>query len=357
MTALRNRLLNGSLFWLSGAVRSPDDGAGAGTGETSPPAAAGDGNAVAGKGETTGFAAETEADDSTSMFAMPSDEALFSLEDEGEPSPTPAKPAAGTPAAEAGKETAPPVTPPAAVPSAPAAAPVVPPSPAPAAAAPAATPPVQPQAEAPAVATPQPGPADLLNLLDQGRASILPQLKAMYAISDADAEAIGIVDKGPLEQLAANLHFGVMRASVQMMLQTLPPLVNNMLTMRTREEEATSAFYAANPELSRGTDHEIVTRYANMFWQQFPQGTMADFTKQVGMMAKAHLGKLTAQTAAPTTPPAPGVTPKPVPPKQQKPSFTPASGSGAAPAAAAAPVPGGVDWAKLAAQMMNSDED
>lgn len=353
---LIDRLLNNTQ--LSGAFLSPDDGAGAGVSGEAPAPAAAETSAPA-KGETENVESAPEADGDGKMFAMPSDEALFSLEEEDEPIP------AKKPEPAAGKET--PVAPAAAAPAAPK----------PGESAPQATPPAPAAAQPPAEGTPgaQVPPAQaqqppvqqpvaqahelphetFLKALDAGKDQILPQLAAQYTISDEDAEKLGIVDKTVLSGLAANLHYGVMRATTQMLLQTLGPAVTQIMENNNKVEGFIGKFYKENPELDRATDHELVTQYATMYWQRNPNGNAADMIKQVGTMAKAHLGKLVATVAPPSGQTPPGVQPKKVPPKMQ-PSFTPAQGGGAAPAAKATPQQGDV-WGALGDAMLRADDD
>lgn len=361
-----DRLLNTSSFGLAGSLlRVPADGAGtSGSGEPAVPAATpaeGESKPI---GTTENVEPEPEAEKETSMFAMPTDDdALFSLDDEGEPEPAPVKssapPAAGEtpPAGTQTEQPTPPAgTPPQATPPAAVTPPAqtVPPADGTTPPAPAAAPP---PAEAPAAEQIQQPHEVFLQALEAGKAQILPDLAKQYSISDEDAEKLGIVDGSVLSGLAANLHYNVMKATTQMLLKTLAPAVTQIIEVNARTEKAISKFYEANPELSRETDHALVTQYASMYWQTTPKGTIADMYKQVGTMAKAHLGKLTAQAQTPSTqtPPA-GVAPKKVPPKMQ-PSFTPASGQGAAPAGKAAPPKGDEIWGALGDHLARNDDD
>lgn len=359
MNMIRNNLLNSSvIFGLSGLTSIPEGGAGGGGGEPAPaaPAAADTSGGAPKAGDpATGFSETVEADNDGAMFAMPSDEALFTLETESEEaaaSETPAKTPAGEKAATATTPASGEQPAPAAAPQpAPAAATTTPPTGTPAATPQQPAPQGQPQVEQPAA--PQAPQPSILELLDQNRPALVAQLaKDVYAISDADAEAIGLVDKGPLERMAANLHVNVMRAQTAMLMQTLPSTVATIVERLGKVEEATAAFYAANPELDRKADHAVVEKYAQMFWQAHPKGTIEQFNKQVGMMAKAELNKLVA-TAAPT--PAPGVQPKPVP-RKQTPTFTPATPQGGAPASAKAAPVGDEVWGVLAEHLLNPDE-
>lgn len=353
---LINRLLNTSelaapLTW------DTADGASAGVSGEAPAAAATPAEAPK-VGDTTNVEATPEPDAAGSMFAMPSDDTLFALEEDNEVVTPPAK----TPAAAKETPAATPTATPAATPAAgtPQATPAAPPA-TPAVAAPASATPTPAQTPTPTAEQQPTGEVELphqtfLKALDAGRDQLLPQLAAQYAVSDEDAEKLGIVDKSVLSGLAANLHYNVMRATTQMLLQTLGPAVTQIMENNTKVEGFIKKFYDANPELSRETDHNLVTQYANMYWKTNPQGTAADMIKQVGTMAKAHLGKLTAQVTPPAQTPTPGVQPVKVAPKRQQPSFTPAQAGGAAPAAKATPQAGDI-WGNLSDQMLNADDD
>lgn len=363
---LINRLLNTSSFGLP-VFTSTGDGAGAaGTGELAAPAAASGETPPVG---TTENVASTPDPDEGDQFQMPSDEALFALDESGEVENIPS-----TPTPKAGAESAP----------APAAGQQPPAQGAPAAAQPGAAtppqagqqPPVQPQPGAPAASGTQPPaqaqqpPAEqqppttqaelphqvFIQAMDANKEQFLKELTGFYAVSDADAEKMGVLDGSVLSGLAANLHYNVMRSATQMMLQTLGPSITQIMDQKQRTDEFISKFYKENPELNRDTDHKLVTDYATMYWKQNPQGTAADMIKQVGTMAKAHLGKLVAQAQPPAAQPPSGVAPKKVPPKMQ-PSFTPASAQGAAPAAGkAAPQPGDV-WGAISDHLGSADDD
>lgn len=269
-------------------------------------------------GDTEGVAAKADPEvgeaEAKPLFGMPSDDALFELEDE--------EPAAKPPAKAAEKPAAPAQEPePKKVEEKAAAKPAAEPKPVEGAA-------QEPAKVEPAVTEVKPAPSaddtpahqSYLEVLDKNATILQDQLSALYKIEEKDLENFAVEPAPALAKLAGKLHFNVIRAATALMMQQIPQLVMQTQQYSKAREEAEGAFWAANPNLDRATDKQLAEQYGQLYWQTNPKGTLEDFNKKVGLMVAAQTGKLQVQTT--TTPP----TAKPKA-NGSGPTFTPAAAS------------------------------
>lgn len=125
----------------------------------------------------------------------------------------------------------------------------------------------------------------------------LGKLEKMYAIDEADAQALQTEPEMVLPKMAARMHMDITRtilASVQAM---LPDFMQNHQQVVSADQQARTAFYTANPDL---TEHEAsVLKVAQMFRAANPNAPRDVAIKTIGEMTRMALGIVPAPTNAP----------------------------------------------------------
>lgn len=151
----------------------------------------------------------------------------------------------------------------------------------------------------------------------------LSNLESMYAINAADAEKLNTEPELILPKLAANMHMMVTKSIMTAMQGMIPEFVMNHSQAQRVDQEARSAFYGANPDLSDPKFEPAVLQVAKIFRAANPTAPREVAIKTIGDMVRMSLNlSAPAQTPAPTTQAAPVA----VQPSTQP--FTPARGGG-----------------------------
>lgn len=223
---------------------------------------------------------------------------------------------------------APPIAAPAPVAVEPTPAPAIPAPVAPVEPAPAPVAPVAP----PAQAAPEPAaPFDMAKWeKDQ-----LSNLTELYAINEADAQALQTEPELVMPKLAANMHLMVTKSIMTGIQALLPELIAQHNLQQSVETQARDAFYGANPDLNDPKYESAVIRTAQMFRASNPTAPRDEAVKVIGNMVRMALGLAApAPTAVPTeAAPQPTAQPRP---------FTPSRGGGGS-----APAKPANMWAEL----------
>ena len=223
-------------------------------------------------------------------------------------------------------------TPPAAVP--PATPPVVPPPPA-------AEVPPQPAAH-PTPAQPGQPPADY-QAWRQTRETELAG--TIYAINDADAQALLTEPETVLPRMAARMHMEVMESTMRALQSVLPQAIQGYTQHEQTNTQAKQFFSGVNPDLANPAYEPYILQFGEVYRKVNPSAGPEEAARAIGSLVRSALG-----IAAPQQ----GVTPPPAMQVSQQPApvpFTPArgSGTGSAPPAQANP------FIQLANDFLNED--
>lgn len=251
------------------------------------------------------------------------DDSLFSdlaVHEEVEPVPepapaTPAEPPVSTPAA---------ATPPAApAPAAPApspAAPAAPAAPAQPPGSPAAGGGQQPPASgaaAPSSGAPagdQPPAAPTPEQMQQHMDKMVPELAKLYAVDEADVEALRTEPEKVLPTLAGRLHYGIQMAVFQGVMSALPQMMEQYGQQQKAYQENENAFFEAFPDLKAKPEYaQTVLESIKAVRATAPNLSREDLIKRAGILACTTLGIVpgaaAAQPGTPAQPAAPSAVP------------------------------------------------
>lgn len=232
--------------------------------------------------------------------------------------PVETKPAAGP--------TPPPVAPVPPAAAAPAAAPV-PPDPAPAPQPKAGDPPPVQQAAPPAA----PAPGNKPQTLEEHRAAALPELAKYYALTPEEAETLRVEPEKALPLLAAKLHYEVLMANHNAIVQMMPQLIESQMSAQLENTRRNDAFFSEFSALKDPKHLELVRNSIKAFKSANPTATEEQIRRGSGALALITLGlpvpgmgQVAVPAAAPAAVQAPA-TPRPAG----------AGGAGAAPPSSA----------------------
>ncbi len=218
--------------------------------------------------------------------------------------PTASTPASTPPPSTAASTTAPPAVPPVA------AAPT-------SAATPPAAAPGQTQGQPPAAAPQANQPTQALTpeavaqSFAQHRQTFLPQLETLYAIPEAEVEALRTNPETALPKLAAKLHYEVQLGVYNSMIQAMPEMIGHIMTQRMEVENLERDFKSMWPQLYEKPEYDAVAENCIRAIRQVnPKMAMKEVLQKAGMMAMLTLGlPLPApqgtqqQSVAPAVPP------------------------------------------------------
>lgn len=139
------------------------------------------------------------------------------------------------------------------------------------------------------------------------------ELEKRYALTDEQADMLTTDPQKVFPQLAAQLHMQVLSHVLKVFEASLPQQLQ-MITSRQQEyQQVEGQFKQLYPglDMAKPDVYQAVTTAANMVKQQFPQLSMDDKVKRVGLLAHSLLGTIPSEVsqAAPAAKPAP----KPIP--------------------------------------------
>lgn len=226
-----------------------------------------------------------------------------------------------------------PGTPPAAVP--PATPPVVPPV------QPAAETPPQPAAQ-PTPAQPGQPPADYAAWRQTRETELASSL---YAINDADAQALLTEPETVLPRMAARMHMEVMESTMRALQSVLPQAIQGYTQHEQANTQAKQFFSGVNPDLANPAYEPYILQFGEVYRKVNPSAGPEEAARAIGSLVRSALGIAAPQQGV-SAPPAMQVSQPaaPVP-------FTPARGSGTG---SAAPAPAN-PFVQLANEFLNDD--
>lgn len=139
------------------------------------------------------------------------------------------------------------------------------------------------------------------------------ELEKRYALTDEQADMLTTDPQKAFPQLAAQLHMQVLSHVLRVFEASLPQQLQ-MITSRQQEyQQVEGQFKQLYPGLDMAKPDvlQAVTTAAGMVKQQFPQLSMDDKVKRVGLLAHSLLGTIPSEVSqgAPAAKPAP----KPIP--------------------------------------------
>ena len=217
----------------------------------------------------------------------------------------------------------------------PATPPVVPPAP------PAAEIPPQPAAQ-PTPAQPGQPPADY-QAWRQTRETELAS--TLYAINDADAQALLTEPETVLPRMAARMHMEVMESTMRALQSVLPQAIQGYTQHEQANTQAKQFFSGVNPDLANPAYEPYILQFGEVYRKVNPSAGPEEAARAIGSLVRSALGIAAPQQGV-SAPPAMQVSQPaaPVP-------FTPARGSGTG---SAAPAPAN-PFAQLANEFLNDD--
>lgn len=217
----------------------------------------------------------------------------------------------------------------------PATPPVVPPAP------PAAEIPPQPAAQ-PTPAQPGQPPADY-QAWRQTRETELAS--TLYAINDADAQALLTEPETVLPRMAARMHMEVMESTMRALQSVLPQAIQGYTQHEQANTQAKQFFSGVNPDLANPAYEPYILQFGEVYRKVNPSAGPEEAARAIGSLVRSALGIAAPQQGV-SAPPAMQVSQPaaPVP-------FTPARGSGTG---SVAPAPAN-PFAQLANEFLNDD--
>lgn len=309
------------MLWRDKVLMAEGDGAGA-------PAAPSGGTAVSGETSTPGVESPGAAfeglggglDDDLDMIEVSAGQSQT-------PSATPAGGVAASPSpatSSPGAQAAPPEPAPAATPPAS--------TPAPAQAAPQTPPAAAPQGEAPQAApTSIPSdPAGLLQEMEKNREGIIDALATDSSRFGLSADEVTLLETDPAKavpRLLARTYYTAMNATLAHINNLVPGMIARHMKMTELQTEREKKFYGQFPALDKAKHSSDVATFANLFRQQNPNLSEADFFAMLGAAVMAKHGL--TMNGVPAAAPQPGVKGPPPQPAVTAPPFSPAAPGGA----------------------------
>lgn len=139
------------------------------------------------------------------------------------------------------------------------------------------------------------------------------ELEKAYALSDDQADMLTTDPQKIFPQLAAQLHMQVMAHVLRVFEAALPQQIQQLNTRQTQYNEVETQFKSLYPDLDLAKPEvfNAVGNAAEMVKRQFPQMSMDEKVKRVGLLAHSLLG---TQVAAPVAQQAPApAAPRPNP--------------------------------------------
>lgn len=206
--------------------------------------------------------------------------------------------------------------------------------------------------EAPKEPAPKEQPKSFQEVLAAVSEKMVPELAKLYALP-ADVAKHWTPEQGTsMQQMAAMVHMNVLLAAAAMVENLTPRIIQQHLAASKQETASEEAFFKAWPGLK--IDHlPVIQKYGKLWAQANPTGKLEDYIKQVGTMASAELGLLSAEVAPA---PAAGTVPKAAAPKSTTVPFVPANVT----QRSATPVrpnnSGGADWATMSDALAQESE-
>lgn len=246
------------------------------------------------------------------------DFAALAAHDETEPLVPEVSGEAGSPPAV--PDVPPPAVPASAEPIAPA-APPAPPAPV-AAAQPAPPAPPEPPAPQPAAAPGQPPAPESARApeltIEQHRDKFVPQLAAMYKLTDADVEELRVNPGEALPKLAGRLHYEVQMATYHGLLSVLPHVIAQQMRTQADNQQNEAAFFDKWPALKTAASNPqslgVITNAISVYRQLNPTASLEDTIAQAGLAAMMTLRlPLPVPGVAPAPPAGNGAAGTPVP--------------------------------------------
>lgn len=158
--------------------------------------------------------------------------------------------------------------------------------------------PAQPASPTPAPAQQTPpssaaaGEDPYLKAWNENQVALDTELRNYYAIDDATAERFLENPKEVLPAILARVHMAVLQNTYKTVLDRLPPLMQQTAVVVREHAKSEDKFFKAWPVFNAQDPAHMNTilTYGQMYRQQHPTASEADFTKFVGAAAAAHLG-------------------------------------------------------------------
>ena len=167
----------------------------------------------------------------------------------------------------------------------------------------------------------------------------------LYAINDADAQALLTEPETVLPRMAARMHMEVMESTMRALQSVLPQAIQGYTQHEQANTQAKQFFSGVNPDLANPAYEPYILQFGEVYRKVNPSAGPEEAARAIGSLVRSALG-----IAAPQQ----GVTPPPAMQVSQQPApvpFTPArgSGTGSAPPAQANP------FIQLANDFLNED--
>lgn len=226
-------------------------------------------------------------------------------------------------------------------PAEPAPAPAAAPAPTPAPAA--ETPPVTPAAPAPS-ATPV-APAQTPEEYQAWRTNREAELAgSLYAINEADAQALLTEPETVLPRMAARMHMEVMESAMRAIQSVIPRMIEGYNQHERVNTQAKSLFTSINPDLGDPSYENAILELGQVYRKVNPTAPAEEAARAIGALVRSALGIAAPQAPGVTLPTAPAPVAQPAP-------FTPARGGGTG----QVPRPSGNQFEALANEFLQDD--
>lgn len=170
------------------------------------------------------------------------------------------------------------------------------------------------------------------------------ELEKAYALTDDQADMLTTDPQKIFPQLAAQLHMQVMAHVLRVFEAALPQQIQQINSRQQDYQKVEGQFKQMYPNLDMGKPevYQAVSSAAAMVKQQFPQLSMDEKVKRVGLLAHSLLGNMPTEVS-----PAPAVT---TAPKPNPVSPAPARGSAGKPGVAVKS-----EWDQLLSEFKDED--
>lgn len=191
-------------------------------------------------------------------------------------------------------------------------------------------------------------PQSFSEVLIASEKNVVPELAKLYSIPEEMSKHFTADQQPALKQMAAMVHFNVLRAAAAMIENLTPAMIDRHQAQTTVQNQGEQEFFTAWPQLNKPEHRATIVKYGKMYHAANPNIDRATYIKTVGLMAAAELGLVAAQVAAA---PAPGAKAAPV-----KHAFAPANVTGRQ-SIPMGPSGTGTDWGLLAEQDAHVPDD
>ena len=208
-------------------------------------------------------------------------------------------------------------------------------------------PPVQPAAEVPPQPSAQPAPAQPEQPADyqawrQNRETELAS--TLYAINEADAQALLTEPETVLPRMAARMHMEVMESTMRALQSVLPQAIQGYTQHEQANTQAKQFFTGVNPDLANPAYEPYILQFGEVYRKVNPTAGPEEAAKAIGALVRSALGIAAPQQGIAPPPQQVSQPATPVP-------FTPARGSGTG---NPAPTPAN-QFVQLANEFLNDD--